>query len=244
VRVLVVCAVAEEARAVMRHLGPAEPTTCGPYRLAARTVSGQDEVGPPSRTNVLTLVSGIGEAAAAAATATACALDPSIGLVVSAGIAGGFSTRVPVGGTVIADRIVAADLGAEEPGSPGARIPLTALGYEGGVLEADAEVVRRAAAFTSAEVGTVLTVSTVTASIERIDDFIRTHPEALAEAMEGHGVAVAAVAHALPFMELRTISNPVGVRDPGDWDIAGALDALADAMHALLGDGRSGALIA
>lgn len=235
---------AEEARAVMRHLGDAEPIAIGPYRLAARTVGGTDHVGPAVESDVVTLVSGIGEAAAAAATATACALDPTIGLVVSAGIAGGFSTRVPVGGVVIADRIVAADLGAEEPGSPGARIPLTALGYEGGVLIADPEVVRRAAAFTSADVGTILTVSTVTASIERIDDFIRAHPEALAEAMEGHGVAVAAHAHALPFLEIRTISNPVGVRDPTDWDIEGSLGALSDAMHQLLGDRRGAALIA
>lgn len=228
----------------MRHLGEAEPIAVGPYRLAARTIAGEDHVGPVSGTDVVTLVSGIGEAAAAAATATACALDPTIGLVVSAGIAGGFSTRVPVGGVVIADRIVAADLGAEEPGSPGARIPLTALGYEGGSLDPDLEIVRRAAAFTSAEVGTILTVSTVTASVERIDDFVRMHPEALAEAMEGYGVAVAAHAHGLPFLELRTISNPVGVRDPGDWDIDGALAALSDAMHELLGDRRGAALIA
>jgi futalosine hydrolase len=139
--------------------------------------------------------------------------------------------------------VVAADLGAEEPGSPGARIPLSVLGYEGGSLDADPDLVRRAAALTSGVVGTILTVSTVTASPERIDDFVRTHPEALAEAMEGHGVAVAAQAHGLPFLEMRTISNPVGVRDPKDWDITGALDALADATHALLGDGRAATLV-
>jgi futalosine hydrolase len=242
VRTLVVCAVAEEARAVMRHLGDAEPTTIGPYRLVARTLT-DDLVGPGTRTDVLTLVCGVGDAAAAAATATALALDPSIGLVVNAGIAGGFSTRIPVGGVVIADRIVAADLGAEEPGSPGARVPLTVLGYDGGTVVPDPGLVQRAAALTQGAIGTILTVATVTASAERIDDFIRTHPEAVAEAMEGHGVAVAAEVHGLPVLEMRTISNPVGVRDPKDWDIEGALDALADATHALLGDGRASTLV-
>jgi futalosine hydrolase len=244
-RVLVVCAVPEEARAVMRHLGEAATTTIGPYRMAARTLAtGDDLIAPAPRSDIVTLVSGIGEAAAAAATATALALDPSIGLVVSAGIAGGLSTRAPIGGVVVASRIVAVDLGAEEPGSPGARIPLSALGYDGGAIDPDPELVRRAAALTSAEIGTILTVSTVTASAERIADFVRTHPDALAEAMEGHGVAVAAQAHALPMLELRTVSNPIGVRDPRDWDIEGALDTLADAAHGLLGDGRPRSLLA
>jgi futalosine hydrolase len=244
-RVLVVCAVADEGRAVMRHLGEAVATAVGPYRQAARTLGAADDpIGPAPTTDIITVVSGVGEAASAAATATALAIDPSIGLVVSAGIAGGISVRAPIGGVVVADRIVAADLGAEEPGSPGVRIPLSALGYDGGVVEVPDGLVRRAAAFTDAVVGTILTVSTVTASEERIKDFTRAHPEALAEAMEGHGVAVAASAHGVPMLEVRTISNPVGVRDPKDWDIEGALDALADAMHALLGDGRGTSLAA
>ena len=52
--------------------------------------------------------------------------------------------------------------------------------------------------------------------------------------MEGHGVAVAAAAHETAFLELRTISNPVGVRDPRNWAIEDALDSLADAMSSLL----------
>ena len=226
-RVLVVCAVADEARACVRRLGPTQPTTVGPYRSAVATE------GDPS-VSVIALACGIGEAAAASATATALALDPSIDLVINAGIAGGFAPRIGVGDVVIADRIVAADLGAEEPGSPGARVPLSALGYSGGDITCDATVVRRAAMLTNAAVGTILTVSTVTASAQRIDDFVRHHPEALAEAMEGHGVAVAAQAYGIAFLELRTISNPVGVRDPKSWSIDDALESLADAMYELL----------
>ena len=227
VRVLVVCAVADEARAAVRRLGPTRPTTVGPYRSA---VASEGDPGIA----VVAVACGIGEAAAASATATALALDPSIDLVLNAGIAGGFAPRVAVGDVVIANRIVAADLGAEEPGSPGARVPLSALGYSGGDITCDPSLVRRAASLTNAHVGTILTVSTVTASAERIDDFVRHHPEALAEAMEGHGAAVAAVAFGTAFLELRTISNPVGVRDPKSWSIEDALDALAEAMHELL----------
>lgn len=180
------------------------------------------------------MAAGVGEAAAAAATATALALDPTIDLVISAGIAGGFAPRIGVGHVVIADHIVAADLGAEEPGSPGTRIPLAAMGYGGGDIACDPALVRRAVALTNARVGMILTVSTITASEERIADFVRTHPDALAEAMEGHGVAVAAQLHGKPFLELRTISNPVGVRDIGAWSMDEALDALSDAMYTLL----------
>ncbi len=41
---------------------------------------------------------------------------------------------------------------------------------------------------------------------------------AIAEAMEGYGVAAAAKSFNLPFSELRTISNEVGVRDKSKWN--------------------------
>ena len=135
---------------------------------------------------------------------------------------------------MIADQIVAADLGAEESGAPGTLIPLSAMGYDGGDIACDPALVRRAAALTDAQVGLILTVSTITASEDRIDNFVRTHPTALAEAMEGHGVAVAAQVHGKPFLELRTISNPVGVRDIGSWSMDEAFDALSDAVYRLL----------
>ncbi|MEU5774924.1 futalosine hydrolase, partial [Streptomyces venezuelae] len=56
------------------------------------------------------------------------------------------------------------------------------------------------------------------------------HPRALAEAMEGFGVAEAAVLHGLPVMEIRAISNPVGPRDRAAWRIGDALSALSDAF--------------
>ncbi len=46
--------------------------------------------------------------------------------MVSAGIAGGFARRAPVGSFVVADAIVAADLGAE---TPEGFVPVTELGF-------------------------------------------------------------------------------------------------------------------
>ncbi|MEU8647070.1 futalosine hydrolase, partial [Streptomyces sp. NPDC048674] len=76
------------------------------------------------------LAAGVGPALAAssvsaALTAAALAGTP-YGLVVCAGVAGGFQPGAPVGSLVVADDIVAADLGAE---SPEGFLPVTELGF-------------------------------------------------------------------------------------------------------------------
>ena len=103
-RVLLICAVAEEARASVRRLGPTKKVAIGPYPHCVTSDSRHANV------QFTAMAAGIGEAAAASATATALALDPSIDLVINAGIAGGFAPRIVVGHLVIADHIVAADL--------------------------------------------------------------------------------------------------------------------------------------
>ncbi len=81
-----------------------------------------------------------------------------------------------------------------------------------------------------ATAGPVLTVSTVTGTAERAADLLAAHPGALAEAMEGFGVAEAAARAGLPVMELRAVSNAVGPRDRDAWRIGDALAALTDAF--------------
>ncbi|MFD5460548.1 phosphorylase family protein, partial [Streptomyces olivaceus] len=81
--------------------------------------------------------------------------------------------------------------------------------------------------------GTVLTGSTVTGTAERAALLRARHPRALAEAMEGFGVAEAAAAHGVPVLELRAVSNPVGPRDRAAWRIGEALGALTDAFGKL-----------
>jgi futalosine hydrolase len=189
------------------------------------------------------IAGGVGPALAAASVASALtAADlrgEPYGLVVSAGIGGGFQPGAPVGSLVVADGIVAADLGAEtEDGF----VPVTELGF-GSVrhqppadlvrLVGDAVGDRRAAEATGARTGAVLTVSTVTGTAARAAALRERHPTALAEAMEGFGVAEAAAAQGVPVLEIRAISNPVGPRDRAAWRIPDALAALTEGFGKL-----------
>lgn len=229
---LVVTAVPAEAEAIRAGLtASAAPTP------PDRTVPPDGTVPP----DVTVLPVGVGPAVAGAATARLLALAEAAGrpyrAVVSAGIAGGFAGRVAVGGTVLADRSVAADLGAE---SPAGFIPVEELGMPpellgGGrtVLADPGLLARLRAALPGATVGTVLTVSTVTGTAASTAALAERHPDAVAEAMEGYGVAVAAAQAGVPFAELRTVSNPIGPRDRSAWRMREAFAALTAAAAAL-----------
>lgn len=180
------------------------------------------------------LAAGVGPARAAAATATeltrATLEGAPYGLVVSAGIAGGFLPDAPVGSLVLADTITVADLGAE---TPDGFLPVTELGF-GTVSHTPPEsLVREAATATGAHTGTILTVSAVTGTAARAAALRERHPAALAEAMEGFGVAEAAALHGVPVLEVRAVSNPVGPRDRAAWRIPDALAALTDGFGKL-----------
>ncbi len=166
------------------------------------------------------LVAGIGPAAAAAATSAALA-GRRPDLVVSAGIAGGFD--LPLGTVVVASRVVHADLGIEAPSG------FEALGAPLDVPRADALAARL-----GARSGTVLTVSTVTGTAATATALRARYPDAVAEAMEGYGVATAAALFGVPFAEVRAISNLVGPRDRASWRIPEALAALGTALKELM----------
>ncbi|MEU9894794.1 futalosine hydrolase [Streptomyces phaeochromogenes] len=240
-RVLVATAVLVERDAVAAAFAPS-PTL--EYAIPGATLS---RVVPAEGGPLVfdLLAAGVGPAAAAAATAaalTAAALneqtdaradDRTSGpydLVVSAGIGGGFQPEAPVGSLVLADEITAADLGAE---TADGFVPVTELGFGAVTHRPPESLVRAVAAVTGARTGAVLTVNTVTGSADRAAELRRRHPQALAEAMEGFGVAEAATAHGVPVLELRAVSNPVGPRDRAAWRIGDALAALTGAFGKL-----------
>ncbi|MGR4882766.1 futalosine hydrolase [Streptomyces sp. LARHCF249] len=235
-RALVVTAVAAEADSVITGLtphpdapGPEPRTLPGGYLITLpQTPSGGTPRDLPGIAFDV-LVGGVGPAAAAAGTATALALG-SYTLVVSAGIGGGFQPAAPPGSLVVADAIVAADLGAE---TPDGFLDVRTLGFGHSVHLPPAELAARAAEATGALLAPVLTVSTVTGTAARAAELAARHPMAGAEAMEGFGVAEAAVAHGLPVLEIRAVSNAVGPRDRAAWRIGDALAALADGVRAL-----------
>ncbi|AXE86761.1 Futalosine hydrolase [Streptomyces sp. Go-475] len=195
--------------------------------------SGASALGAAGRVDVIAV--GVGPGLAAASTASALTAAALVGtpydLVVSAGIGGGFQPDAPVGTLVVADEVVAADLGAEtEDGF----VSVTELGFGTVRHRPPGELVRRVAEVTGARAGAVLTVSTVTGTAARAAALRERHPTALAEAMEGFGVAEAAVAQGVPVLEVRAISNPVGPRDRAAWRIPDALAALTEGFGKLV----------
>ncbi|MFE3071939.1 futalosine hydrolase [Streptomyces sp. NPDC059247] len=240
-RSLIVTAVAAEADSVSAGLGPhlGGPALLPlPGGLVLRRHTAGTDAGP---VRVDVLVGGVGPAAVAAATATAltsAALtgpDAPYGLVVSAGIAGGFLPLAPLGSVVVSASVVAADLGAR---TPDAYLTVEELGFGRSAHPVpDALTGRISAALTAGglphAVAPVLTVSTVTGTADRAAELAGRHPGAGAEAMEGFGVAEAAAAHGLPVVEIRAVSNAVGPRDRAAWRIGDALESLRHAFELL-----------
>ena len=177
------------------------------------------------------VVGGAGPAAAAAAASSALA-GGRYDLVLCAGIGGGFAPLTP-GAVAVASSIVFADLGAE---SPDGFVPVSDLGfgarerYDVGAALA-VELADRA----GGHLGTVLTVATVTGTAATAATLARRFPDAVAEGMEGAGVAAAAALHDVPFGEIRALSNLVGPRDRAAWQIPLALEALGRAVAAVTG---------
>ncbi|MGW0862437.1 futalosine hydrolase [Streptomyces sp. NPDC002611] len=234
-RVLVATAVPVERDAVAQGFGGFSPGSddaalgavgrAHPFRTGGTTAHGWTDV----------IDVGVGPALAAASVAsalTAAALQGTpYDLVVSAGIGGGFQPDAPVGSLVVADEIVAADLGAE---TPDGFVPVTELGFGTVRHQPPGDLVRRVAEAAGARAGAVLTVSTVTGTAARATALRERHPTALAEAMEGFGVAEAAGAHGVPVLEIRAVSNPVGPRDRAAWRIGDALAALTEGFGKLV----------
>ena len=148
------------------------------------------------------------------------------------GLSGAFPGTASTGDIVIATQIVAADLGAD---SPEGFLSASDLEWTSTCYEVAPDVVaslRRK--LPDAVAGPVLTVSTVTGTHERADALAnRFRP--VAEAMEGWGVVEGARRHGLPVVEVRTVSNVVGIRDKAAWDFPLAMSALSVVGSTLLG---------
>lgn len=180
------------------------------------------------------IAAGVGSAAAAAGTATSLT-GGDYRLVISAGIGGGFVGKAAIGSLVVADVIVAADLGAE---TQEGFLSLDELGFGSARIAASPDwSCRLLNALHSSGLpvvsGPVLTVSTATGTAETTAALAARVPGAAAEGMEGHGVAVAAQGRGIPIAEIRAISNAVGPRDRAAWRIGEALAALEAASQAL-----------
>jgi futalosine hydrolase len=192
------------------------------------------DVGTQSETALRVVVGGVGPVAAAVATMAALATYPDTSFVISAGIGGGFRDRIDECAIAVANRITFADLGAR---TDAGFLTIDEMGMrqDSSYAASYSDVAHRLEhTSTRAVIGEILTLACMTG---RNDDALRLaarHPDALAEAMEGFGVAAAARRASLPFTEIRSISNRIGRRDPSTWNMRGALDALSQAFATLV----------
>lgn len=178
------------------------------------------------RESVTLLVGGVTAAVAAASTAVALARAP-YDVVVSAGIGGVFPESGAIGDLLVAERIIAADLGSD---GPEGFQSVEELGFGTTVVPALAVEDLKEIGGRDAVRGDLLTVSTGTGTAERAAWLRMRYPSAVGEAMEGYGVAVAAGQFGLPVAEVRAASNLVGPRDRSAWRIGEALSTLTAAM--------------
>lgn len=215
-RALLVVAVDAEANALRRALALPEATHA-PWR-------------PVELTDRLDLVvCGVGKSNAAGAAARALTPDRH-GCVLSLGIAGALPadrTLAP-GDLILATRSVLADEGML---TPAGFQSLAQMGFpplpdspDGMSVEADPRLLGTLAPLVNVA-APVATVSVCSANDALAHDVAR-RTGALAEAMEGAAIGTVARALALPFAEVRAISNTTGDRDRQRWDIRAALGAL------------------
>jgi futalosine hydrolase len=177
------------------------------------------------------VVVGVGPAASAAAT-TAALLAPPLrpDLVLNAGIGGGFAP-LGAGSIAVASHSVFADLGIDTGGE---FVPVSTAGLGADHYPVDPQLAVQLTDRTGGHLGTIVTVATVTGTAERAAELSRRYPDAVAEGMEGAGVAAAATVTGVAFAEIRAVSNAVGPRDRAAWDITGALSALGAAVAAIV----------
>lgn len=191
--------------------------------------------GLPKNSAIEVIVGGVGIAQMAANTAVALS-QHTYQAVVNVGIAGGFVEEAPVGSFVVANEIIAADLGAE---SEKGFLSLEELDLGVSRLACDQTVVERSVRSLEklrldVTEGAILTTTTVTGTASRAKLLKERFPTAKAEAMEGYGVLAAARLYNVPAFEWRSISNVVGPRDREKWKIKEALALLEQAAPALV----------
>ncbi|MCF8045815.1 MAG: futalosine hydrolase [Desulfarculaceae bacterium] len=159
-------------------------------------------------------------------------IDP--GLIIQTGIAGTFrESGLDIGDVAVADREVYIHTGVENPASP---YPLDPLPFPlvqdqketcRGVFHPDlnfSETAQKSAenalagAGVKVKKGLFITVSTITASRET-ERLLYKLFTPLAESMEGAAAAQTANLYGIPFVEIRAVSNFVGIRDKSRWNI-------------------------
>lgn len=176
-------------------------------------------------------ITGVGSPATAYALTKALS-SSSYDLAVQAGIAGSFSPEAPIGSVWKIKSEMLADLGAEN--KDGAFMDL----FEMGLLEKD-QFPFKAKQLKAPDLPypllpqipetNAITVHTVTGSADTICKRTdRYHPSL--ESMEGAAFHYVCLMEKIPFLQIRSISNRVAVRDKSQWNIPLAVTRLNNTL--------------
>lgn len=193
-------------------------------------------------------VSGVGRANAAAATALALARE-RFAAVINVGIAGSLpGSGLTIGQCVVATECVFFEEGMATSEAGGWR-GMEALGFSlrGGRIGREQSTANHNAIPTDAALGktlleicgrgaaggTIATVACCSGTDAAAAEVVR-RTGAMAEAMEGAAVALAATRMGVPVAEVRIISNTCGERAKQKWDLSTAFARLEDAVRGIV----------
>lgn len=155
-------------------------------------------------------------------------------LVVQAGIAGCFTGKRPGEVLVISEEILA-DLGVWEEQRFKSLFEMK-LADKDGFPFGDGRLVnphKRLLSLSSLEPVSAMTVNEITTDNEKIR-WYQQNTDAVVESMEGGALHYVCLQAKVPFLQLRSISNAVGVRDKTKWDIPLAIARLNEELSSLL----------
>jgi len=187
----------------------------------------------PAPHPISTLITGVGS------TATAWSLMRQIDrhppdLVIQAGIAGCFTGKPP-GEVLVVEEEVLADLGVWEDHRFKTLFDLKLTDPDTPPVSAGRRInpYRRLLHLAALETVRSATVNEITTDPDRI----RWHQQntaAVVEGMEGGALHYVCLQEKIAFLQLRSVSNDVGVRDKTKWDIRSALSRLNEELIRLL----------
>lgn len=239
--IALLCSVLPEAEALIDRLSGGRTTEAGSKQLIEGTLGGKP---------VVLCVGGMGKVNAAhAATLLVTRFAPSSLIVF--GIGGAYpSSGALVGDLAVAESEIAGDEGVlthdgfkdtEYIGIPLLRTAASGI-YNTYPATAPLVALARTILETgtsagSVHIGSFVTLSTCTGTRERARE-LETRYKALCENMEGAAAAHVAIAHNVPWIELRGISNIVEDRDFAKWDIPRAARAAQHAVVRMLEAGN------
>jgi futalosine hydrolase len=157
-------------------------------------------------------------------------------LIIQAGIAGSFSTEMALGKVVLVKQDCFADLGIEEQGY---YTPVFNTAFadknefpfdEGWLMNADDNL-----KYTDLLKVKAITVNKVSDSELQKQQFIGIFNPAI-ETMEGAALHYICLQEAIPFLQIRSVSNYVGERDKTKWKLKEAIENLNKELATLIND--------